>query len=63
MLFVLSLAFVLVLGAMSLTGTVDIVIGPLIISYSLILAMIAALITLVILVYLFQPSRISTDRY
>ena len=62
LLFILSITFVFILGLMALTGTDGIVIGPLLIGYPLILTVIGTLIAGVILVYLFQPRRLSTER-
>ena len=62
LLFILSITFVLTLGLMALTGTDGIVIGPLLIGYPLILTVIGTLIAGVVLVYLFQPGRLSTNK-
>ena len=62
LLFILSITFVFILGLMALTGTDGIVIGPLLVGYPLILTVIGTLIAGVILVYIFQHGRLSTDR-
>ncbi len=62
LLFILSTTFVFIAGIMSLTGTDGITVGPLLIGYPFILTIIGMLIALVVLVYLFQPSRLSTNK-
>lgn len=62
LLFILSNAFVFIAGVMSLTGTDGIIVGPLLIGYPLILAIVGLLIALVVAVYLFQPRRLSMNK-
>ena len=62
LLFILSTTFVFIVGIMSLTGTDGIAVGPLLIGYPVILTIVGMLIALVVLVYLLQPSRLSTNK-
>lgn len=62
LLFILSTTFVFITGIMSLTGTDGIVVGPLLIGYPLLLTIVGMLSALVVLVYLFQPRRLSMNK-